>query len=168
MKASNSTRAGGRLTNYAGHLFDWKLLGEASGGAFSLAEVTGWQGGEPPLHVHAREDEFFYILEGEVTFKIGDEVTHVGPGDFVWAPRNVPHAFMLDTPTARMLIGFLPAGQEELFLRFSTPADRTSKARPPEGEMDYAAIEAADAEAGVTYLGPPLRDLLAANAASVS
>jgi quercetin dioxygenase-like cupin family protein len=168
MNGKQSTTAAGRLTNYAGHLFDWKLLGAASGGSFALAEVTGWQGGEPPLHAHAREDEFFYVLEGEVTFKIGDDLTQVGPGAFVWAPRNVPHAFMFDTPIVRLLIGFLPAGQDEVFLRFSTPADRSSEARPPEGELDYAAIEAADAEAGVTYLGPPLRDLLAASAASAN
>lgn len=165
MNASNNTAEAGRLTNYAGHLFDWKLLGQASGGAFAFAEVTGWQGGEPPLHVHAREDEFFYVLEGEVTFKIGDELTRALPGAFVWAPRTIPHAFMFDTPIVRMLIGFLPAGQDEVFLRFSTPADRSSEPRPPVLDLDYAAIEAADKEAGVTYLGPPLRDLLASSAA---
>ena len=141
------------------------MLSHQSGGAFAVVEVTGWQGGEPPLHVHAREDEFFYVLDGEVTFKVGDDLTHAGPGAFIWAPRSIPHAFMFDTPTVRMLIGFLPAGQDELFLRFSTPAYKSTEARPPEHEVDYAAIEAADAKAGVTYLGPPLRELLAASAA---
>lgn len=165
MDSRNGTIPTGRLTNYAGHLFDWKLLGETSGGSISVVEVNGWQGGEPPLHVHAREDEFFYVLDGEVTFKIGEELIHARQGAFVWAPRKVAHTFMFDTPTVRMLIGFLPAGQEEVFLRFSTPADASMRAEPPSEELDYAAIEAADAEAGVTYLGPPLRDLLATTGA---
>jgi quercetin dioxygenase-like cupin family protein len=152
------------LTSYAGHLFDWRLLGDASEGALALADVTGWQGGEPPLHVHAREDEFFYILSGRVTFKIGDNLALAEPGSFVWAPRNVPHTFMFETPTVRMLIGFLPAGQDELFLRFSTPVAAGFQPGPPDAEPDYAAIEAADAAAGVTYLGPPLRELLASGA----
>jgi quercetin dioxygenase-like cupin family protein len=168
MKSESEAIVAGGLKNYAGHIFDWKLLGGASGGAFALAEVTGWQGGEPPLHVHDREDEFFYVLDGKVTFKIGDQVIHAGPGGFVWAPRRIPHTFMFDTPTVRVLIGFLPAGQDDVFLRFSAPADRSSEAGSSIGDPDYPAIEAADAEAGVTYLGPPLRELLAANGASAN
>jgi quercetin dioxygenase-like cupin family protein len=168
MLTRNGTGSTGELTNYAGHLFDWKLLGETSGGSFALAEVTGWQGGEPPLHVHTREDEFFYVLEGKLTFKIGDELLPAGPGSFIWAPRNVAHTFMFDTPSVRMLIGFLPAGQDEVFLRFSTAADRSSHAGPPSSEPDYAAIEEADRQAGVTYVGPPLRELLSASATSAS
>jgi quercetin dioxygenase-like cupin family protein len=168
MRTENGSVTAGGVTNYAGHLFDWKLLGKASGGAFALAEVTGWQGGEPPPHVHDREDEFFYILDGKVTFKIGEQMIDAGPGGFVWAPRKVPHAFMFDTPTVRMLIGFLPAGQDEVFLCFSTAADSSAQAGAPVGDLDYSAIEAADAEAGVTYLGPPLRDLLAASEVSAN
>jgi quercetin dioxygenase-like cupin family protein len=159
------TPAEGERLNYAGHIFDWKLIGALTGGAFSLAEVEGWQGGEPPLHLHAREDEFFYVLEGEMTFKIGDELKLATPGSVVWAPRNVPHAFMFDTPTVRVLIGFFPAGQEAVFKRFSLPAARSDRPAPTDIEPDYAAIEAADNEAGVTYLGPPLREMLAVSAA---
>jgi quercetin dioxygenase-like cupin family protein len=149
-------------TNYAGHLFDWKLLGSATGGTLALAEVEGWQGGEPPFHVHEREDEFFYILEGEMTFKIGDELKRATPGTMVWAPRAVPHGFMFDTERVRLLIGFSPAGQDTLFRAFSTPATGTLPRAPQPAEMpDFEAIEAADKRAGVIYLGPPLRDMLA-------
>jgi quercetin dioxygenase-like cupin family protein len=149
---------------FMGHLFNWRLTGEVTGGALSLVEVHGWRGGEPPLHVHSREDELFMLLEGEATFMVGDEVRSVRAGASVWAPRGVPHAFRFDTPTVRMLIAMLPAGQEAVFHAFSMhdPARRPA-AQPAEDEMpDMAALEAADAAAGVTYVGPPLAELLGA------
>ena len=161
------TPADSEPMNYAGHIFDWKVLGEATGGGLSVAEVHGWQGGEPPFHVHDREDEFFYILEGEMTFKIGDELKRATPGTMVWAPRKVPHGFMFDTPTVRLLIGFLPAGQDAVFNAFSTVATSIVPREPRPDEMpDFEAIEAADHHAGVTYLGPPLREMLAAASAA--
>jgi quercetin dioxygenase-like cupin family protein len=146
--------------NYLGHRFVWKLTGAQTGGQFALAEVTGWQGGEPPLHVHAREDEIFSIIEGRVVFRIGDETITAAAGDVVWAPRNVPHAFMFETPIVRMLIGFSPAGQDAVFQAFSTVDDHERTVGPPaEQDMpDMAAMTAMDEAAGVTYLGPPLRD----------
>lgn len=155
-------------TNYAGHIFDWKLLGAATGDNLALAEVAGWQGGEPPLHVHALEDEFFYVIEGEITFRVGEETKRALPGSFVWAPRGVPHAFAFDTPTVRLLIGFMPAGQDAVFLRFSTPAAAGDKPKEPSEYPDFAEIEAADKVAGVTYLGPPLRELLGATSSAAS
>lgn len=158
------TPADSERTNYAGHIFDWKVLGDATAGSLALAEVEGWQGGEPPFHVHDREDEFFYVLEGEMTFRIGDEVKRATPGTMVWAPRRVPHGFMFDTQRARLLIGFMPAGQDAVFRTFSTPTTATGAREPQPDQMpDFDAIEAADRRAGVTYLGPPLREMLAAS-----
>lgn len=164
---TNIVNAGdSQLTNYAGHIFDWKIVGGATGGTLALAEVRGWQGGEPPLHVHALEDEFFYVLEGDVTFRIGDETKRALPGSLVWAPRGVPHGFAFETPTVRLLIGFSPAGQEDVFLRFSTAAAAGDLPGEPSHDPDFAEIEAADKAAGVTYLGPPLRELLASEASA--
>lgn len=161
------TPADSERTNYAGHIFDWKLLGEATGGGLAMAEVEGWRGGEPPFHVHDREDEFFYILDGEMTFKIGDELKRATPGTLVWAPRKVPHGFMFETERVRLLIGFLPAGQDAVFKAFSTPATTGLPREPrPEQMPDFEAIEAADRRAGVTYLGPPLREMLTATSAA--
>lgn len=157
-----------RRMNYAGHIFNWTLLGEATGGALALAEIEGWQGGEPPVHVHTREDEFFILLEGEMTFMIGDETRRAVPGTVVWAPRNVPHTFSFDTPTVRLLVGFMPAGQDKVFLEFSTPAAPGDVPGPPTVEPDFEAIEAADRAAGLTYVGPTLRELLTPSAASAS
>lgn len=148
--------------NYLGHRFTWRLTGEQTGGSFALVEVTGWQGGEPPLHVHTREDEVFTLLEGRALFRIGDQTVRAVAGETIWAPRNVPHAFMFETPQVRMLIGFSPAGQESIFRAFSTPDSLDRPVGPPDdGDMpDMEAMTRMDEAAGVTYLGPPLRDLM--------
>src|SRR5687767_10375104 len=58
----------------SGCLFEWKAVGEQTGGIFSLFEALIRKGVEPPVHVHSLGDEFFYVLEGEITFKVGDEI----------------------------------------------------------------------------------------------
>lgn len=153
--------------NYLGHRFTWRLTGEQTDGRFALVDVTGWQGGEPPLHVHAHEDEVFVMLEGQALFRIGRETVRAVAGDTIWAPRNVPHTFMFETPSVRMLIGFSPAGQEAVFRAFSTPYTPDRPLGPPdEANMpDMEAMTRMDEAAGVTYLGPPLRDLLLEEAA---
>jgi quercetin dioxygenase-like cupin family protein len=147
---------------HMGHLFDWKAVGRSTGGAFALIEIEGWRGGEPPIHYHTREDELFYVLDGEATFKVGEELRSIGPGGFVWAPRNVPHGFAFTTERVRMLVGLLPAGQEEVFFRFSEPdPERRPAAKPdPAALPDLAELEAADNATGVVYVGPPLAELL--------
>jgi hypothetical protein len=129
--------------------------GAGSGGALSLAEVLVHAGGEPPLHVHAREDEIFYVLEGEVTFMRGLEQIEADAGTSVVLPRGIQHGFALRTPEARMLVMATPAGLEAAFRAFSAPS--------PEGPPDQARMEALSAEFarhGVTFVGPPLPALL--------
>lgn len=147
---------------HTGHLFDWKAVGEQTGGTLALVEIEGWRGGEPPVHYHTHEDELFYMLEGEATFLVGDETRRGGPGMFVWAPRNIRHGFAFETKHVRMLVGFLPAGQEAVFHAFSTPDPQRARAAEPEPAdlSDFAEIEAMDNRYGVVYVGPPLRDLL--------
>ncbi|MCW5695186.1 MAG: cupin domain-containing protein [Bauldia sp.] len=148
---------------YVGHLFDWKVVGSSTGAHFALVEVTGWKGGEPPMHYHTREEEFFYVLDGEATFRVGDLTRRVGPGGFVWGPRLIPHGFVFESDIVRLLIGFLPAGQEATFQTFSSPApDRAPPAPPAFEEMpDMAAVQAFDEALGVVYVGPPLAEILA-------
>jgi mannose-6-phosphate isomerase-like protein (cupin superfamily) len=96
------------------------MLGEDSGGTFSLFEtVTPPQAGPPP-HVHHREDESFYILEGQFEFTIGDRKIAAEPGTFLFAPRDLPHWFrnVGNTP-GKLLITVHPAGLEHFFAEFS-------------------------------------------------
>ena len=88
---------------------------ESTGGAFSIIEEI------PPLvdtptHVHAREDEIFYVLEGKHVFRVGDEEHEAGPGDLVFAPRGVPHSQRrLEPGVGRLLAMFSPSGFEGFF-----------------------------------------------------
>jgi len=72
-------------------------------------------GDEPPLHVHKNEDEWFYMLEGEMSFHVGGD-THVGTaGAFVSFPRGIPHTFTVESPSARFLLMNTPGGFERMF-----------------------------------------------------
>jgi mannose-6-phosphate isomerase-like protein (cupin superfamily) len=93
-------------------------------GAFFLVEAMLAPGTEPPPHVHTREDELFYVLEGEFDVYIGKEAFKVETGECVFLPRFKPHAFVIRSPRLRVLALFTPAGLEEAFRGMSTPAQR--------------------------------------------
>ena len=106
---------------------------------FALTEITAPAGDMPPLHVHRRDDETFYVLDGELTLYVGDDVVTAGSGICVHAPRNVPHTYEVTSPgTARWLIVSSPAGFEALLERMGTT--------PPERLF---------VEHGIEVLGPP-------------
>jgi quercetin dioxygenase-like cupin family protein len=87
-----------------------------------LMELEASPGVEPPLHVHRNEDEWYYLLDGTVTFHVGEETYHGQPGSLVFLPRAVPHTFTIETPSARMLLLNAPGGFERMFeLARSTP-----------------------------------------------
>ncbi len=95
--------------------------GEDTGSTFALFHAVVPAGHGPPPHTHTREDESFYVLKGRITFHVGraaggfDELV-AEPGDFVFAPRDVPHRFHNSTDTpAEMLIQVVPAGIERYF-----------------------------------------------------
>jgi quercetin dioxygenase-like cupin family protein len=141
---------------YMGNLFDVLAGAEATGGRFALIELLSRKGTEPPRHVHAREDEAFYVLEGAVTYYVGDEVYEAGPGTFVSMPRGVPHSFVFETEEVRKLAIITPGGLEEHFRdpHFSKPA-RALTLPPPEGPPDMAAVVEDLAGYGVEIVGPP-------------
>ena len=104
-------------------------------GAFFLVEVMLAPGTEPPPHVHTREDELFYVLEGEFDVYIGREAFKLETGQCVFLPRFIPHAFVIRSPRLRVLALFTPAGLEELFRGMSTPAQRLEL---PTGAVTYS------------------------------
>ena len=98
-----------------------------------------------------------------MTFRIGDELHRAVPGSLVYAPRDVPHGFAIESETARMLITITPARLKAVFDAFSEPAGTRGFGPVPE-HPPYDEIERADAERGVTFVGPPLPALLAGHA----
>src|SRR6476646_6751404 len=68
---------------------------EDTGGSFSMMEVIAKPGTEPPYHVHEREDETFYLLEGRVSVMLDGTVYDMVPGETIFLPRQVPHTFRI-------------------------------------------------------------------------
>ena len=116
-----------------GSLAEIKATAEDTGGQLTVIEVTEPPGAEAPLHVHHREDEGFLILEGDVTFYVGDETVNAGPGDFAWGPRDIPHRYTVGPEGCRMLFLCTPAGFENLVRDMSVPA-KAATLPPPSGE----------------------------------
>jgi mannose-6-phosphate isomerase-like protein (cupin superfamily) len=117
---------------WLGGLATIKATGKETDGRYTLVEVLEPDGAEGPLHVHHREDEAFWILEGELTFRIGDETVQASPGSFLFGPRGVPHSYRVDRGPARLLYILSPAGFENLIYATSVPAE--SRTLPPPGE----------------------------------
>jgi mannose-6-phosphate isomerase-like protein (cupin superfamily) len=85
-------------------------------GALTLLEFVHPPNGGPPLHIHLREDEVWYVLEGDYRFKLGEAMFGVSQGDMVFGPRGTPHGFQNvgDTP-GRLLVFYTPSGAERFF-----------------------------------------------------
>lgn len=99
------------------------ITGAETGGAFFMAEVSVAPEGGPPPHVHAREDEMFYIQQGRLAVQVGDKSLRVSAGDFVQLPRGVAHSFKnTGGETARLLVVLTPAGLENYFAETFVPA----------------------------------------------
>jgi quercetin dioxygenase-like cupin family protein len=107
-------------------------------GAFCLVQVTLAPGNEPPPHVHSREDELFYVLEGEFDVYVGEEAFNVRTGECVFLPRFVPHAFVIRSLRLQILTLFTPGGLEEAFRRASSPAQELDL---PTGAITYSMVE---------------------------
>ena len=88
---------------------------KASDQQIGLMQLEGSPGVEPPLHVHRNEDEYYYLLDGTVTFHVGEETYRGQAGSLVFLPRAVPHTFTIETPSARMLLLNAPGGFERMF-----------------------------------------------------
>jgi quercetin dioxygenase-like cupin family protein len=115
-----------------GHLMTFKATGADTGGAFSLIEQVGAPGTGAPPHIHHGEDEFFYVLEGEATFTLGDQTIEGKAGTFVFLPRDVIHHFQnVGTQPCRMLIGLSPAVAEGFFREMGEPAPASLELPPP-------------------------------------
>jgi quercetin dioxygenase-like cupin family protein len=147
---------------YMGSLFSSLALREDTGGSFGLFEIRARQGGEPPLHTHTLEDEAFYVLDGRVTFRSGEQTFAAQAGSLVFLPRGLPHGFAFESETVRLLALLTPGGSDSYFLDGGRPAPAFSlppiSVEPP----DVEAIARHLARYGISVVGPPLPQLLAA------
>jgi len=124
---------------YSGHLMMFLATGEDTQGQFALIDAVARKGNVPPPHIHHREDETFYVLEGEMTVSVGDRTIKARPGAMVFLPRDVVHSFTIDSDQARILILATPAGIEGYFQECSVPAPAMTL--PPAAETPYGEIQ---------------------------
>ena len=113
-----------------GDLYTFKVVGEDTGGSFSLIEGQVQSENGPPPHIHHREDETFYVLEGEFSFLHGDITFTATAGSFVYIPKGTLHTFKnIGTSQGRFLAIITPAGFEKFFEEIGEPA--IDKSSPP-------------------------------------
>ncbi len=124
----------------------FKVRGEQTDGTLTAFENLVASGEGPPLHTHAHEGESMYVVDGEMRFKLGDEIRAAPAGSFVFVPRGTPHSWQNvgDRP-ARILIHFTPSGMERFFDGFAALESPGS-----------AAFETVGADVGMEVVGPPL------------
>jgi quercetin dioxygenase-like cupin family protein len=124
----------------------FKVRGEQTGGRVTAFETVVPPGEGPPLHSHANEDESMYVIEGEMRFKLGDELQAAPTGSFIFVPRGAPHTWQnVGDGPARMLIHFTPSGMERFFDGFALVV-----------VPDLRAFERVGGEVGMDVVGPPL------------
>ena len=126
----------------------FKVLTEDSAGALFVIEHASRKKGGPPRHLHHTENEWFYVLEGEYIAEIGSQRFQLKPGDSIFGPREVPHAWAyVGEGPGKLLITFAPAGKMEAFFRDN---------EKPRKEGEYLNDAEVYRAYGLELLGPPL------------
>jgi quercetin dioxygenase-like cupin family protein len=155
MREAGSSRA----TWAMGSLFEHLVESAETDGAFAMAVVTQPPGVATPLHRHTREAEVFYVLEGTLTYRAGDETFELSQGSSIYLPRGVPHAFRIrgEAP-ARLIALTLPGGLMALYDEVGLPATAHRLPGPDGNPMDVE-IPHWNRVApgfGLEVLGPPI------------
>ncbi|MGC2288767.1 MAG: cupin domain-containing protein [Thermoplasmata archaeon] len=127
-----------------------KARAETTDGTFTLLEHRVPPGAGPPLHVHVREDEMWFVLEGELRFKADQEIFRAPAESFVFVARGTPHCLQnIGSVPARYLEMFVPSGMERFFEEMAT--------QPP-GGFAPEAYRAIAERAFMKVVGPPLSE----------
>jgi mannose-6-phosphate isomerase-like protein (cupin superfamily) len=140
---------------FLGALVLIKSSAETTDGRVAVTDNLAPAGHGSPLHVHHRENEWFYVVEGELTFWVGGRTVVAPAGAFVYGPRDVPHTFFVSSPQARFLLVAEPAGFEGFLRELAEPAAALTLPPPTAAVPDMGRLMAAAAEYGVEILGPP-------------
>lgn len=129
----------GRTIAVVGDVYRFLATGDDTNGKYAMFEAIVPPGGGPPPHVHSREEESFYVLEGEITFRIGEDQLVASAGMFANMPVGTPHSFKNESSKpAKMLISVAPAGLEEMFFEFGVelPEGSTTALPPTKEEIE--------------------------------
>jgi len=145
----------GRTIAVVGDVYRFLATGDETNGRYALFEAHVPHGGGPPPHVHSREEEGFYILEGEITIQIGERRIVATAGMFANVPVGTPHSFKNESGRpARMLISVAPAGLENMFLEVGVPVAQGATSGPPITKAEIEKLAALAPKYGIEILLP--------------
>lgn len=137
-----------RLQGVNSNILDLKVSGQDTAGGMAIFEQISLSPRRgTPLHVHHRQNEVFYVLEGEYYFQVGDDKYRLKAGDSIYLPQKVPHAWTQVAEKGKMVVVFQPAGKMEEF--FVALAALKQEPTPAEMAQIFAAHE-------MQIVGPPL------------
>ena len=115
-------------------------------------------GDSPPLHIHHEEDEVFHVLEGEVTYRVGETTRRARPGETLMDPKGMPHTYRVDSAEGARMLTITRGGFERFVRSFARPAETDGlpvRSGPPTAEQ-AAALAQACSRFGIELVGPPL------------
>jgi quercetin dioxygenase-like cupin family protein len=145
----------GRTIAVVGDVYRFLATSEDTDGHYAIWEALVTPGGGPPLHVHSRETEGFFVLDGEMTFYVEDEVIRAQPGTWVHVPIGIRHRFQNEsTAPARMLIQVAPGGLEKMFFETGVPVAPGTTVAPPVSHEEIERLLAVAPKYGVTIFPP--------------
>ena len=146
----------GRTVAVVGDVYRFMATGDDTNGKYALWEAIVPPGGGPPPHVHSLEEEGFYILEGEMTFQIGENRVVATEGTFANMPVGTPHSFRNESDKpARMLIVVAPAGLEQMFFDVGVPLDDGATTALPPTKAEIEKLIAVAPTYGIELRLPP-------------
>ncbi len=136
-------------TRIPGDIIYNKVSTADTDGDLYIFDTTRIKEGGPPLHVHFEQDEWWYVIAGDFLIRVGDETFHAKPGDAVFGPRGIPHAFAkIGQGEAKIILLFQPAGKMEAFFKAINEGKLQNMS---EDEKNQFRIEH-----GFKHVGPPL------------
>jgi quercetin dioxygenase-like cupin family protein len=132
-----------------------KASAETTAGRVAVIEHLSPRGSGSPLHIHHREDEWFYVIGGELTLWVGGQVISAPAGSFAYGPRDIPHTFTVSSETARYLLVTEPGDFAAFVRALSEPATEVVIPAPSTEPPDVAALAEVAVGYGIEILGPP-------------
>src|SRR5689334_54022 len=132
-----------------------KISSADTGGEYGMLEAAVPAGVGSPWHVHPEEDEWFYVLEGDLTVWVGDTRHSLKAGSFAFGPKGVPHTFYAEAGGARALVGFAPMQFEGFQREVGEPALERVLPPPAKGHPDMARLAPVAERNGFEIPGPP-------------
>lgn len=143
----------GTSFSIVGDIVILKAVSEDTNGQYTLFELQVDPDVGPPPHIHHREDEAFYIQEGELEFKLGSQTVIATPGTFLYSPQGHMHTFTNKTnQRAKMLVWCMPAGIEKFFAEVGVPVDDLDKPSRPATPDAIDRVLAAAPKYGIEFL----------------